>query len=315
MAPARVRLALGGLAAILVAATATGTSAHATSAAGAAEPATVEAAPLTAVLDAVEVAPPPTTTAPPVAPPPTTTAPPTPAPEVAPAAPIVPIDPYAPRCAGCPAVQPDPDRPVLARRGATAAPVLSAVRTTDPVVFLTIDDGEFWNEDAAALLAAARVPFTLFLTERYIADKIPEMQRLTTVGGWVELHTATHPDLFRRGNDAREICGPLDAYELAFARRSTLFRPPYGNTNGTTQRVAATCGLEAVVLWRASMNYGALATQGGPLRAGDIVLMHFRPDLADNLRELFRVVEAQGLRLGRLECYVGGDPRCGRPWR
>ena len=63
------------------------------------------------------------------------------------------------------------------------------------------------------------------------------------------------------------------------------------------------------------MNYGALATQGGPLRAGDIVLMHFRPDLADNLAELFRVLDASGLRLGRLECYVGGDPACGLPWR
>lgn len=226
-----------------------------------------------------------------------------------------PVDPYGPRCAGCPAVQPDPPRPVVERGSARVAPLVSSVRTTDPVVFLTIDDGEHWNDAAADLLAAARVPFTLFLTQDYVADKVPQMQWLARNGGWVELHTVTHPNLFRTRNDATEICGPLDAYEATYGRRSTLFRPPYGNANGTTQSVAASCGLQAVVLWRASMNYGALATQGGELRAGDIVLMHFRPDLADNLTELFRVLNENGLRLGRLECYVGGDPRCGSTWR
>jgi len=224
-------------------------------------------------------------------------------------------DPGAPRCLICPSVQPDPPQPVVVHTTGRPAPVVSSVKTTDPVVFLTIDDGEHWNEDAAQLLELARVPVTLFLTEQFIADKIPSMRRLVDAGGWVESHTTTHPNLLRGKNGDAEICGPLDRYETAFGRRGTLFRPPYGNYNATTQNVAGSCGLHAVVLWRASTNNGALATQGGELRAGDVVLMHFRPDLADNLVEVFRIVNERGLRVGRLECYVGGDPRCGQPWR
>lgn len=306
------RGALVALAAMVVAATA-GTHAQA------ATPS--DAAPPVVVLDAVmtPASEPPAPASAPTPPGSTTTVVPAaadpPAAVVVPAAAPAPLDPYGPRCAGCPSVQPDPARPVLTRGGSSVAPILSSVPTTDPVVFLTIDDGEHWNEAAAELLVAARVPFTLFLTQQYVADKVPLMQSLARNGGWVELHTVSHPDLLRRRNDASEICAPLDAYEAAYGRRSTLFRPPYGNANTTTRTVAASCGIEAVVLWRASMNYGALATQGGPLRAGDIVLMHFRPDLADNLTELFRVLDASGLRLGRLECYVGGDPACGAPWR
>ena len=230
-------------------------------------------------------------------------------------APPVTADPDAPHCLICPAVQADPPQPVVVHAAGKPAPVLSSVKTSDPVIFITIDDGEQWNEDAAQLLEWARVPVTLFLTETYIADKIGSMRRLVDAGAWVEPHTTTHPNLLRGKNGDTEICGPLDRYETQFGRRGTLFRPPYGNQNTTTQNVAGACGMHAVVLWRASMNYGALATQGGELRAGDIVLMHFRPDLADNLLELFRIVNEKGLRVGRLECYVGGDPRCGEPWR
>ena len=222
---------------------------------------------------------------------------------------------YAPRCLTCPAVAPDPFAPIVSRGDATSAPAVSWVKTTDPVVFITIDDGEVWNEDAAQLLELARLPVTLFLTERYIVDKQAGMRRLVESGAWVESHTVSHPNLLVKGNAEAEICGPLDRYATSFGRRGTLFRPPYGNFNATTQRVVSNCGMEAVVLWRASMNNGALATQGGDLRPGDIVLMHFRPDLADNLNELFRIINERGLRVGRLECYVGGDERCGRSWR
>jgi len=222
---------------------------------------------------------------------------------------------YAARCLLCPAVAPDPFAPVVSRGDAASAPAVSWLKTSDPVVFITIDDGEVWNEDAAQMLEMARVPITLFLTERYIADKQANMARLVQSGAWVESHTVSHPNLLAKGNTETEICGPLDRYATSFGRRGTLFRPPYGNFNATTQRVVAGCGMEAVVLWRATMNNGALATQGGDLRPGDIVLMHFRPDLADNLIELFRIINERGLRVGRLECYVGGDERCGRPWR
>jgi peptidoglycan/xylan/chitin deacetylase (PgdA/CDA1 family) len=217
----------------------------------------------------------------------------------------------------CPLVQPDPPAPVIAAGSGPVAPLVSSVRTADPVVFITVDDGRDEYDDAATLLELARVPVTLFLPERYVADKYPYMRRLVEAGGgwWVEDHTYSHPNLGQVQPKDKEVCGPLDTYEREFGRRSTLFRPPYGNTTPAVQKLVRSCGMDAVILWRASMNNGVLATQGGPLRAGDIVLMHFRPDLRDNLLELFRVANHEGLRIGRLECYVGGDPRCGQQWR
>jgi hypothetical protein len=58
------------------------------------------------------------------------------------------------------------------------------------------------------------------------------------------------------------------------------------------------------VLWRASTNDGRLDTQGEPLQAGDIILMHFRTDLRTNLEVALNTIHAAGLRPARLEDYL-----------
>ena len=69
--------------------------------------------------------------------------------------------------------------------------------------------------------------------------------------------------------------------------------------------VARRCGIRAVVTWRATMNDGSLDVQrGGPLQPGDIILMHFRPDLRGNLEVALNAAQAAGLQPAALEQYL-----------
>ena len=112
-----------------------------------------------------------------------------------------------------------------------------------------------------------------------------------------------------------EVCGTLDAYQTLFGRRPTLFRPPYGNTNGNVQAVAASCGYKAIVLWKGSTNDGRFDLQDGTqLTPGDIVLMHFRTDLLVDLQKVFEVCKEQGFAIASLQDYLPGcssDPGSG----
>jgi peptidoglycan/xylan/chitin deacetylase (PgdA/CDA1 family) len=102
-----------------------------------------------------------------------------------------------------------------------------------------------------------------------------------------------------------EVCGTLDDFQNLFARRPTLFRPPYGSYNPNVQAVAASCGFKAVVLWKGSTNDGRFDLQDGTqLTPGDIVLMHFRTDLLADLQKVFDVCKQQGFAIASLEDYL-----------
>ena len=103
----------------------------------------------------------------------------------------------------------------------------------------------------------------------------------------------------------KEVCGVLDDYTVRFGARPWLMRPPRGFLLQAVPIVARRCGIRAVVTWRATMNDGRLDVQGGgPLQHGDIMLMHFRPDLRQNLEVAFDAAQAAGLQAAPLEDYL-----------
>jgi hypothetical protein len=72
---------------------------------------------------------------------------------------------------------------------------------------------------------------------------------------------------------------------------------------------AASCGFKAVIMWKGSTNDGRLDLQEGPeLHPGDIILMHWRTDLYQNLLKVFDTVRTQGYSIGRLEDYLPDTP-------
>ena len=199
--------------------------------------------------------------------------------------------------------------PVLPAHG--AAPVISHINTTDPVLFLTIDDGIVRDPRVPAFLAEHHIPATLFIVPGAANEDPGYFEQILAIGGSANSHTRHHRDLKGTaiGEQTSEICGGAAAMKETFGSAGHLFRPPYGSWDGATMRAAAQCGMTAVVVWRASMWDGHIDIQGGgTLRAGDIVIAHFRTDLYDNLVLLVELAREQGLTLARLEDYLPAAP-------
>ncbi len=203
---------------------------------------------------------------------------------------------------------PNPPTPTPMGLPATGlAPVISRVTTTNKVIFLGIDDGLTRDPQVLALLRQAKVPVTMFLVQSQADAGEDFWKQVQEVGGVVESHTITHPDLTKLSASQlqREVCGTLDDYEARFGRRPTLFRPPYGFYNDNVRQVAASCGFKALVMWKGATNDGRLDLQEGPnLQPGDVILMHWRPDLYQDLLTVFQRCRDEGYAIARLEDYI-----------
>jgi peptidoglycan/xylan/chitin deacetylase (PgdA/CDA1 family) len=205
-------------------------------------------------------------------------------------------------------VAPSPAVSAAYGRSGDLIPVLDHIDTTDPVVFITIDDGFDKDPRVLALLEARHVPVTPFLTVDAVRAEpgfFSSVQRIT--GQTVQDHTVSHPHLSTLGLRAqtREICDASDELERLYGGRPWLFRPPYGDYDRNTRRAAATCGIKALVLWDVSLPHKVLRyARGSVLKPGDIILIHWRPYLYRDLPIAIDAAEAQGLRVAALQDYL-----------
>ncbi|MFG3495369.1 polysaccharide deacetylase family protein [Streptomyces sp. NPDC047928] len=201
------------------------------------------------------------------------------------------------------------------RSGAGRVPVISEIPTDDKVVFLTIDDGAEKDPEFVAMMRELDIPFTMFLTDSAISADYDYFKPLAALGNGVANHTLTHPDLRTLGasDQRREICGQQTRLAGKYGTTPRLFRPPYGNWNEDTRTAAGQCGIDAIVLWRESMQISDMQYQRADrkLRPGDIVLAHFRgpadlkgTSMTEMTANLLRRVHEQGFTIARLEDYV-----------
>ena len=189
-----------------------------------------------------------------------------------------------------------------------AAPRVDHVVTTDPVVFITIDDGWHPLPDVLAFLQAHHAPVTAFLIAPIAQRDADFYRQVLQLGGTIENHTMHHLDLARLSlaQQATELCPAADLIGATFGRRALLARPPGGAENQFTDRAVGYCGMYVTVLWDAkfSDHRFSLAHPGG-VRAGDIVLMHWGPGLLQDLQTLFPLLDAAGLHPAPLQDYIG----------
>ncbi|MFF8607550.1 polysaccharide deacetylase family protein [Streptomyces sp. NPDC015346] len=194
-------------------------------------------------------------------------------------------------------------------------PVVSEIPTKDKVVFLTIDDGAEKDPEFLRMMKELDVPVTMFLTDSAIRDDYGYFKPLAALGNGVANHTLTHPNLRTLGREAqrREICGQQTRLAKEYGTTPRLFRPPYGNWNEDTRAAAGECGVDAIVLWRESMQIKNMQYQrgDGKLHPGDIILAHFRgpselkgTTMTEMTANLLRHIQAQGFTVARLEDYV-----------
>ncbi|WP_374215144.1 polysaccharide deacetylase family protein [Streptomyces longispororuber] len=213
-----------------------------------------------------------------------------------------------------PAPEP-PARGVLPPRApGSVPPVIDRVPTKDKVVFLTFDDGAEKDPRFVDMVRDLRLPISMFLADSAARSGYDHFGQLRRLGAGVQNHTLTHPFLPGLGyvDQHAEICGQQDRLQGRFGTAPRLFRPPYGNYDGNTLRAAGACGIDAIVLWRASMQINDLRyAEGARLHPGDIVLAHFRgpselkgTTLTEMTSRMLRRIQDQGFTVARLEDYL-----------
>jgi hypothetical protein len=91
------------------------------------------------------------------------------------------------------------------------APVFSRIPTPNKVIFLGIDDGIVRDPAVLDLLKQADIPFTMFLVQAQAHTGADYWKQAQALGGIVEAHTITHPDLTKVSTSQmqHEICGTL----------------------------------------------------------------------------------------------------------
>lgn len=191
-------------------------------------------------------------------------------------------------------------------KGRGPAQVVHSVDTEDKVVFLTIDDGLYQDPRLLEFLRANQIPVTVFLTTGTVGD----WQYWRDMGGVASIqnHSVTHsalPPLGQAGAQT-EICGANRAISAGAGQVPWMLRPPYGEYDPSTLVAAGRCGLDWVVHWSVTLPGKRLRFQAadGRLKPGDIILTHFREDLAEVLPEVVAGIRKRGFEIGRLEDYL-----------
>ncbi|MEU4079815.1 polysaccharide/chitin/xylan deacetylase [Streptomyces venezuelae] len=218
------------------------------------------------------------------------------------------LKPFAPPPAP-PAVKP------VVRKPGGPVPVISDIPTTEKIVFLTIDDGAEKDAEFVTMMKDLKVPFTMFLTDSAIRADYAYFAPLVAQGHGLANHTLTHPNLRTLSQEAqrKEICGQQTKLAQRYGTTPRLFRPPYGNWNEATRAAAGSCGVDALVLWRESMQIKNMQYQRGDkkLHPGDIILAHFRGPselkgrtMTEMTATMLRRIQEQGFTVARLEDYV-----------
>ena len=192
---------------------------------------------------------------------------------------------------------------------AGAAPVINHVNTNDRVVFLTIDDGYDLDPAFRDFVVQKKIPLTMFLVSQAAAVDPGFFSSIASVpGSSIQDHSVSHANL--RGaslaTQTRQICGNITAEKALFGKSPQFLRPPYGNYDATTQKVAAQCGLKALILWNVSMpSYKIYFASGNRLNSGDIILLHFRDHGGvKNMNSLLQTIHDQGFSVASLTDYI-----------
>ncbi|MFN2642250.1 MAG: polysaccharide deacetylase family protein [Actinomycetota bacterium] len=191
------------------------------------------------------------------------------------------------------------------------APMIHRLKISQRAVFITIDDGNYRDPRVLDLIRKTHLPVSAFLINSAVNVKPSFWQAMARAGVKIEDHTLTHPRLTSSGYAAqkKQICGPMRHYRSLFGRTPTLFRPPYGSYDARTLRATSDCGLTAAVNWSATYGGGVLKTwSGSKLRPGDIILMHFKPTLYNDLLKMMRILKSENLGVGSLERYLAPAP-------
>ncbi len=189
-------------------------------------------------------------------------------------------------------------------------PVVWFGSSRDGRVYLTIDDGWYPSTYLLQLMRRRHVPVTAFLIARAAEENLGYWRDFVAAGGVIEDHTVDHADLAQLSfADAEaEWRGPIADYPAWFGVPApALGRPPYGRVSAAVRAAAAAAGLKELVMWSAEWlpGKGIETWNGGPLQAGDIILLHWVPGVGHELARLLKTLGKDGLHPAPLTLSAG----------
>ena len=187
--------------------------------------------------------------------------------------------------------------------------VIDHVKTKEPVLFVTVDDGSHLSRTTLRYIRNMQVPITTFaLPEQLNRRRRRFVNLLRQTGMTFENHTQTHRIVSTMDYEGQraEICAGSREVATIIRRTPTFFRPPGGGWNSDTVRAAKACGLSHIVLWNVVADGGRIvrADGGTGLRRGDIVLMHYLDSLPASLEVVRREAARAGLRFALLRDHL-----------
>lgn len=187
------------------------------------------------------------------------------------------------------------------------APVIMRIDTKEPVIFITIDDGNYPSPAGLRYMRQSKTVASLFLYDNVAKQNYDYFAAWLELGSSLQNHTISHSNLTKLSyrQQRHEICGASARLSRTYGVKPTLFRPPYGYYNQKTRRAVSDCGMKALVWWSAYVLDGKINYQKTDrLHRGDIVLLHFTPKLAGDLKVLLAQAKSQKLQVGRLEDWL-----------
>ncbi|MBB6472183.1 polysaccharide deacetylase family protein [Sphaerisporangium rubeum] len=192
-------------------------------------------------------------------------------------------------------------------------------------VGLTFDDGPFGNATNNLLNALKQngLRATMFNMGQNAANNQALVRAQVDAGMWVGNHSYTHPHMTQMNTSQMqsEIQRTQQVLQQATGTAPRLFRPPYGETNGTLRSVEQQNGLTEVLWDVDSQDWNGASTASivsaaGRLQNGQVILMHDNigntvaaiPQIAANLRNRNLCPGMISTSTGRAVAPTGGEP-------
>jgi peptidoglycan/xylan/chitin deacetylase (PgdA/CDA1 family) len=166
---------------------------------------------------------------------------------------------------------------------ASAGATANAASCASGYVGLSFDDGPNNGTTTQVLnaLRSAGVRATFFNIGTKVQQNPTLARSQTSAGMWVGNHSWTHPHLTQMSASqiSSELSRTQQAIQQATGQTPRLFRPPYGETNGTVRSVEAQLGLTEVLWTVDSRDWAGASTSqivqaAGTLQPGGVILMH-----------------------------------------
>jgi peptidoglycan/xylan/chitin deacetylase (PgdA/CDA1 family) len=179
-----------------------------------------------------------------------------------------------------------------------AVPLYNTASPAGQAIYITVDAGSTPSPQLLDVMRRSHVPVTAFLSEQAAQPNLLYWRAFTGAGGAIGDYTVSARDLTKLtlSQAATQWGRAQGALGRWFGPAPLMGRPPSGAINRTVQAAAYQGGLRALVGWSAMVNRNRIRTWNGKgLAPGEIVLLHWAPDLGHQLSTLLTAIKSRHL--------------------